>query len=205
MQKHPTALIAANAVIGQGTKIWHAAQVRENAEIGEQCIIGKGVYIDAGVKIGHRCKLQNGVNIYHPAEIGDGVFFGPGAMTTNDRFPRAINPDGSLKSAEHWHKQRVVVRTGASIGARAVLLPGVTIGAWAMVGAGSIVTRDVPDFGLVVGHPARLVGFVCKCGRKMRTENGVYHCPVCETMTFKPVEFDEGAIKKIDIGLGEAL
>jgi acetyltransferase-like isoleucine patch superfamily enzyme len=164
---HPTADVASNAEIGPGTQIWHQAQIREHAEIGSRCIISKGVYVDAGVIIGNHVKVQNYVSIYHGVEIEDGVFVGPHVCFTNDNLPRAINPDGTLKSGEDWDLGHILVEYGAALGANATLLPKVTIGRWAMVGAGAVVTRDVPDHGLVLGNPARLVGFVCACGHRL--------------------------------------
>lgn len=161
---HPTADVSQEAVIGEGSRIWHHSQIRENTVIGEGCIIGKGVYIDFDVRIGDSCKIQNGVSIYHGVSLEDGVFCGPHCVFTNDLRPRAINPDGSLQAADEWEVSPTAVRQGASIGANAVIVCGVEIGSWAMVGAGSVVTKDVPDHGLVYGNPARLHGFVCKCG-----------------------------------------
>ncbi len=164
---HPTAEVSAEATIGRETRIWHQSQIRAGARIGAECIIGKGVYIDFDVVIGNRCKLQNGVYVYHGATLEDGVFLGPGVMVLNDKLPRAINPDGSLKSGDDWQVGRVQIGHGAGVGGGAVILPGVTVGAWAMVGSGAVVTRDIPDFGLVYGNPARLAGFVCACGRRL--------------------------------------
>jgi len=164
---HPTSDVSQQAIIGEGTKIWQHCQVRENATIGKNCILSKGVYIDADVKIGNNVKIQNGISIYHGVTLEDGVFCGPHCVFTNDKFPRAINPDGSLKSATDWVVSDTLVRTGASIGAHATIVCGVTIGKWAMIGAGSVVTRNVPDHGLVLGNPARLIGFVCYCGHKL--------------------------------------
>ena len=155
---HPMASVAAQAIIGDGTKIWHYAQVRENAIIGKNCTIGNGVYIDHHVIIGDNCKIQNGANIYYPAIIGDGVFIGPGAILTNDKYPRAINDDGTLKEEGDWEPQGVKVMVGASIGAGAIIMPGVTIGRWAVVGAGSVVTKDVLDYVMVYGVPAEIKG-----------------------------------------------
>jgi acetyltransferase-like isoleucine patch superfamily enzyme len=166
---HPTADVSAAATIGEGTSIWHQCQIREDVQIGANCIFGKGVYVDFGVRIGDNVKVQNYVSIYHGVEIDDGVFVGPHVCFTNDNLPRAINPDGSLKAADDWTLGRVRVKCGAAIGANATILPKVVIGAWALVGAGSVVTRDVPDHGLVVGNPARLVGFVCACGARLKT------------------------------------
>ena len=164
---HPTSDVSPEASIGKGTKIWQHCQVREQAKIGQSCILSKGVYVDAGVHIGNNVKIQNGISVYHGVTLEDGVFCGPHCVFTNDRRPRAINPDGTLKSADDWMVSETLVKTGASIGAHATIVCGTTIGQWAMVGAGSVVTRDVPDFGLVYGNPARLHGFVCPCGEKL--------------------------------------
>lgn len=161
---HETAEVSDLAVVGEGTRIWHHAQVRERARVGRNCTVGKGVYIDFDVVVGDNVKIQNGCMLFHGSVVEDGVFLGPGVILTNDKLPRAINPDGTLKTDADWEVGTVHVRRGASIGAGAVVLPGVTIGRFAMVGAGAVVTRDVPDHGLVVGNPARLVGFVCFCG-----------------------------------------
>ena len=182
---HPTAEVSADAEIGDGTSIWHHAQVREGARIGANCIIGKGVYIDTGVIIGNNVKIQNYVSIYHGVAIEDGVFIGPHVCFTNDLLPRAINPDGTLKRGDDWTVTETRVRYGASIGANSTIRCGVTIGEWAMVGAGSVVTRDVPPYGLMYGNPARLHGFVCPCGTRLneeeRTDKGevIAHCPKC--------------------------
>jgi UDP-2-acetamido-3-amino-2,3-dideoxy-glucuronate N-acetyltransferase len=119
------------------------------------------------VQIGSRVKIQNNCSVYHGATLEDGVFLGPHVVLTNDLYPRAINPDGSLKGNDDWEVGPIRVCYGASIGARSVILPGVTIGRFALVGAGSVVTRDVPDYGLVVGTPARLTGYVCACGHRL--------------------------------------
>ncbi|MCS6849050.1 MAG: acyltransferase [Anaerolineae bacterium] len=181
---HPTAEVSERARIGEGTSIWNNAQVREDAVIGKNCIIGKGVYIDAGVVIGDNVKIQNNVSVFHGVTIEDGVFIGPHVCFTNDMLPRAINPDGTLKSAQDWTVVNTTVRYGASIGANATIVCGITIGRWAMVGAGSVVTKDVPDHGLVYGNPATLRGYVCKCGRRLiaKTDSGVLVCPAstCE-------------------------
>lgn len=155
------------AVIGDDTTVWHLAQVREGAEIGDGCIIGRGAYIDHGVVLGRHCKIQNHALVYAPATLEDGVFVGPAAVLTNDRYPRAINPDGSLKGADDWEMAGITLRTGSSIGARAVIVPGITVGRWAVVAAGAVVTKDVPDHGLVAGVPGRVVGWVGTDGRPM--------------------------------------
>jgi len=183
---HPTADVSPQAVIGPSTRIWHQAQVRERARIGDNCIIGKGVYIDFDVAIGSNVKIQNGVHIYHGITVEDGVFLGPDVILTNDKVPRAINPDGSLKTDADWKVGLTLIRRGASIGAGAIVLPSVTVGEFAMVGAGAVVTRDVPAYGLVYGNPARLHGYVCRCGQPLiELENDWWKCEACnEFYTF---------------------
>jgi UDP-2-acetamido-3-amino-2,3-dideoxy-glucuronate N-acetyltransferase len=162
---HPTADVSPRATIGANTRIWHHAQIRTGAQVGANCIIGKGVYIDFDVSVGANSKLQNGVYVYHGAAVEEGVFLGPNVILTNDRLPRAINPNGSLKTAADWQVSPILIRRGASIGAGAIVLPGVTVGEFAMVGAGAVVTRDIPAHGLAYGNPARLYGYVCGCGQ----------------------------------------
>ena len=164
---HPTSDVSASAIIGKGTKIWQQCQIREDVRIGKNCILSKGVYIDFGVQIGNNVKIQNGISIYHGVTIEDGVFCGPHCVFTNDLQPRSINPDGSLKISTDWELSKTLVCYGASIGAHATIVCGNSIGRWAMVGAGAVVTRNVPDYGLVYGNPARLHGFVCPCGGKL--------------------------------------
>lgn len=181
---HPTAEVAPSARIGEGTLIWHQAQVRAEVHIGRNCIISKGVYIDEAVQIGNNVKVQNYVSIYRGVTLKDGAFCGPHCVFTNDKRPRAVNPDGSLKVAENWQVTPTLVREGAAIGANAVVVCGITVGRWAMVGAGAVVTRDVPDYGLVWGNPARLHGFVCPCGERLEeTAREGRHvrgrCPSC--------------------------
>lgn len=160
--------------------IWNQSQVREDVRIGKECILGKDVYIDFSVVIGDRVKIQNGVYVYHGVTIDSGVFIGPGVIFTNDKRPRAINPDGSLKGNDDWVVGKTLVCYGASIGAGAIILPDVTIGRFALVAAGAVVTRDVPDHGLVLGNPARLAGYACACATKLiETGDGAYRCPAC--------------------------
>ncbi len=172
VQIHPTAEVSALATVGEGTRIWHQAQVREGAQIGRWCIVGKSVYIGVDVVVGDRVKIQNGASIYHGATIEDGVFVGPHACLTNDKRPRAITPEGELKADADWEATPILVQYGASIGAGAVILPGVTVGSFAMVGAGAVVTKDVVAHGLVIGNPARLIGFVCTCGHNLVENDG---------------------------------
>jgi len=166
---HPTAEVSSGASIGLGTKIWNHAQVREGASIGEACIISKNVYIDAGVVIGNHVKIQNNVNVYHGVEIEDNVFLGPSMTFTNDRFPRAFISD--------FEVGRTLIKRGASIGANVTIRCDITIGEYAMVGSGSVVTHDVPAYALVVGNPARQIGWVCKNGH--RTQD-LSHCEICD-------------------------
>jgi acetyltransferase-like isoleucine patch superfamily enzyme len=166
---HPTAEVEAGASIGEGTKIWHLVHVRRGAEIGESCVLARGVFIDAGVRVGARTKIQNYVSVYHGVTIEEGVFVGPHVCFTNDLRPRAVNADLTAKSADDWVLGQTLVRRGAAIGANSTIVCGITIGEWAMVGAGSVVTRDVPDHALVVGNPARMVGYVTAAGVKVAT------------------------------------
>lgn len=185
---HPTAEVSPEATIGDGTLIWHQCQVRPGVSIGSRCILGKGVYLDSEVRIGDNVKIQNYVSVFHGVAIEDGVFVGPHVCFTNDLNPRAINPDGSPKSAGDWQVTPTLVKMGASIGANSTIRCGVEIGRWAMVGAGSVVTRSVPDYGLVYGNPARLHGYVCPCGQKLDvlpgrvsvTGEAPMICPACQ-------------------------
>lgn len=177
---HPTADLSPKATIGKGTRIWHQAQVREGAHIGADCIVGKGVYVDFDVAIGNRVKIQNYASVYHGSMIEDGVFIGPYACLTNDKRPRAITAEGALKSDEDWEQGFIRIRYGASIGAGAIILPDVTIGRFAMVGAGALVSRDVPSHGLVIGTPASLIGYVCECGHRLTQDHmGAWFCQIC--------------------------
>lgn len=177
---HPTADVSDAAVIGEGTSIWHESQVRERAHIGRNCILGKGVYVDFDVHIGDNCKIQNRASVYHGTTLADGVFVGPHVVFTNDKLPRAINPDGSRKSDDDWIVGPINVGRGASIGAGSVVLPGVDIGSFALVGSGSVVTKSVPDHAIVMGNPARISGYACACGAKLASDYHLYTCPSCD-------------------------
>ena len=166
------------AKIGDGTSVWHLAQVREHASIGESCIIGRGAYIGPGVRLGDACKVQNYALVYEPAVLEDGVFVGPAAVLTNDTYPRAVNPDLTPKAADDWEPVGVTLREGAAVGARAVCVAPVTIGRWATVAAGAVVTADVPDFALVAGVPARRIRWVGRAGVPLQLLDGHrWQCP----------------------------
>ncbi|MGB3414209.1 MAG: acyltransferase [Microbacteriaceae bacterium] len=173
----PNADVSEQAVIGEGTKIWHLAQVREQANLGVNCIIGRGAYVGTGVIMGDNCKVQNYALVYEPAKLGKGVFIGPAVVLTNDTYPRAITPDGELKSASDWIPVGVTIEDGASIGARAVCVAPVTIGRWATIAAGAVVVKDVPAFGLMVGVPARRIGWVGKAGFPLEKQGEFWVCP----------------------------
>jgi acetyltransferase-like isoleucine patch superfamily enzyme len=165
---HPTADVNPKADLGEGVSVWQNAQVRENTRIGDRTIIGMGTYIDVGVTVGKDCKFQNYVCTYAGVTIEDGVFCGPCVVFTNDLNPRAINADGSIKKATDWTMTPTTIRYGAALGANSTIVCGITVGRFALVAAGSVVTRDVPDHGLVSGNPARLRAFVSAHGHKMK-------------------------------------
>jgi len=159
---HPSAEIAPDATIGRGTMIWHQGQVMPGASIGEDCKLGKNVYVDFGVSIGNRVKIQNGISVYRGVTVEDDVLLGPHMVFTNDLFPRAFNDEYEILPT--------LVKRGASVGANATIVCGIVLGKYCMVGAGSVVTADVPDHALVVGNPARIVGYVCECGSKLNVD-----------------------------------
>ncbi|MGH7709239.1 MAG: acyltransferase [Vulcanimicrobiaceae bacterium] len=177
---HATALVESDATIGEASRIWHHAHVRTRAQIGARCIVGKGAFVDFGVVIGDDCKLQNYACVYHGVTLGRGVFVGPHAVFTNDLRPRATTPEFAPLRDGDWEIGVTTVDDGAAIGANSTILPGVRIGRWAMIGAGAVVTRDVEAFALVVGSPARRIGWVCACG--VRIGEGSRTCPRCRTL-----------------------
>jgi len=170
---HASSVVADSAQIGDGTQIWLFCQVRENVKIGKGCIFGKGVYVDSDVTIGDNVKVQNNVSIFAGVEIEDGVFVGPHVCFTNDKVPRAVNPDMSIKAADDWHITKTLVKAGAALGANATIVCGVTIGKWAMVASGSVVTKNVPDHALVMGNPARIFAWVCACGKRVQIDDSL--------------------------------
>ena len=165
---HPTAEVSRKAAVGDGTRLWHYVQVREGARVGQDCILGKAVYIDKNVVVGDRCKIQNRATLYDGVEIGSDVFIGPHVCFMNDLYPRADSSD--------WTIVETQVEDGASIGANATILCGVRIGHHSMVGAGAVVTRDVPDHALVVGNPAEVTGYVCDCGNPILGDSPCTRC-----------------------------
>jgi UDP-2-acetamido-3-amino-2,3-dideoxy-glucuronate N-acetyltransferase len=173
----PSADVSDQAILGDGTKVWHLAQVREQANLGENCIVGRGAYVGTRVQIGANTKIQNYALVYEPARLGKGVFIGPAVVLTNDTYPRSVSTDGSLKSAHDWTPVGVTIEDGASIGARAVCVAPLTVGRWATVAAGAVVTKDVPAFALVAGVPARRLGWVGKAGEPLRQEGDFWVCP----------------------------
>ncbi|WP_042378712.1 acyltransferase [Streptacidiphilus melanogenes] len=163
----PTAQVDPTADLGDGTTVWELAQIREKAQLGTGCVIGRGAYVGPGVRIGNNVKLQNHALVYEPAELADGVFVGPAVVLTNDHYPRSVDPEGKLKRGGDWEPVGVTVAEGASLGARSVCVAPVRVGRWALVAAGAVVTRDVPDFALVAGVPARRIGWVGRAGLRL--------------------------------------
>ena len=174
----PSADVDERATLGAGSTVWHLAQVREHAQLGRGCIVGRGAYVGPGVIIGDHVKLQNYALVYEPARLEDGVFIGPATVLTNDMYPRSTDVGGKVKRPADWDAQGVLVRAGASLGARVVVVAGCVIGRWALVAAGAVVTRDVPDFALAAGVPARRIGWVGRAGVPLTgAGDGRWHCP----------------------------
>lgn len=176
---HYSADVSESAEIGRGCTIWNQVQVREQARLGTNVIVGKNVYIGCNVKIGNNVKIQNNTSIYQGVTLEDGVFVGPHVCFTNDRYPRATDMNGKLKTDMDWTIEKTLVRKGASIGAGTIVLPGLTIGRYSMIGAGSLITKDVPDYALVIGTPARQIGYICPCGMRLIEKGKAYFCPTC--------------------------
>lgn len=169
--------VATTATIGQGCTVWALARIRDGASLGESCVIGRGAYVGVGVRIGARVKIQDNALIYEPAIIDDGAFIGPGVVLTNDHHPRAVRPDGVLKGSQDWKPAGVRIGEGASLGAASVCVAPVSVGPWALVGAGAVVVRDVPAHALVVGNPARQVGWVGRAGHRLVGADEEWTCP----------------------------
>ena len=187
-----TSIVDENAVIGDGTRVWNFVHVRENAEIGRDCVLGDYVYVGRGVKIGNGVKLENRATVYEGVTIEDKVFVGPHVTFTNDFIPRSFSTD--------WKILQTLVKEGASIGAGTVIVCGVTIGKYALIGAGSVVTENIPPHALAYGNPARVRGFVCRCGRKLKTEEKkktyvLMKCLLCREKYKIPIE-DYARIRK---------
>lgn len=173
---HDTAIVEPGAQVGSGTSVWHYAHVRSGARIGRNCMLGKDTYVAEEASLGNRVRVQNGVNIFNGVTLEDEVFVGPAVVFTNDLFPRATNlidPDF----------RPTVVRRGASLGAGSIIVCGVEIGSYAMIGAGAVVINDVPAYACVVGNPAHQIGWSCRCGRSLIAETGDplrFVCSVCQ-------------------------
>lgn len=188
---HPSAIVEDHVSIGERTKVWHGAHLRKGAHLGTDCIVGKGVFIDTEVEIGNAVKIQNNVSVFHGVVVKDGVFVGPHVCFTNDLYPRAVNPDMSLKSTADWALSATIIHRGASLGANATILCGIEVGEWALVAAGSVVTKSVPPFALVRGNPACVVGVVGRSGRILSRSYspGIFHDPPADPTNQQSAEY----------------
>lgn len=176
---HATAVVEEHAILGAGSKVWHHAHVRSNAVIGRNCLLGKNVFVDEGVRVGNDVRIQNNVSVYAGVELADGVFVGPSAVFTNDRWPRA--------GAHSWQILSTIVGRGATIGANATVVAGIRLGEWSFVGAGSVVTRAVRPHEVVAGNPARTLAWICRCAQTRTSPQAAsLTCEHCETQLQLP-------------------
>jgi UDP-2-acetamido-3-amino-2,3-dideoxy-glucuronate N-acetyltransferase len=175
---HPTSSVSSDCRIGEGTKIWNNSQIQSGAQIGQGCTIGHNCFIGSEVKMGNGVKLESNIDVWDLVTLEDNVFVGPSAVFTNDINPRAKYAKKKFPQYGKWVPTRV--KEGASIGANATIVCGITIGRWAFVGAGAVVNKDVPDHAVVAGVPAKIIGYMCECGNKLIFENTVTHCSQCQ-------------------------
>ena len=193
---HATAIVETSS-IGRGTRIWAYTHVMRDVTVGVRCNIGEHCFIESGATVGNQVTIKNGTMLWEGIHLEDGVFVGPQVIFTNDRYPRSPRlPQARSRYADRSWLQRTVVRRGASIGAGAVILPGITIGEFSMVGAGSMVTKDVRPHALVVGVPARPCGWVCQCGHRLTFLNDVATCAQCALAFVKT----DGAVERMSLG-----
>ena len=185
---HESSYVDDGALIGKGTKVWHFSHIMGGAVIGERCNLGQNVVVMPGTRLGNNVKVQNNVSIYEGVEIEDDVFCGPSCVFTN-----VINPRSHISRKSEYKK--TLVRRGASIGANATIVCGSTLGEYAFIGAGAVVTSDVPDFALMVGVPARRVGWMCQCGLRLELKGGTAACPACGAT----YEEKEGRLRLVDL------
>ncbi|MBR4290131.1 MAG: N-acetyltransferase [Oscillospiraceae bacterium] len=185
---HESSYVDDGCEIGEGTRIWHFCHIQSGARIGKKCSLGQNVNISNNVVVGDGCKLQNNVSLYEGVELEDNVFCGPSCVFTNDLTPRAKYPKGRA------NYKRTLIKEGASIGANATIVCGHTVGRCALIGAGAVVACDVPDYALMLGVPARLAGYVCRCGERMRFENNKATCPACK----RNYKIDNNEVEEIE-------
>lgn len=186
---HESSYVDEPVKIGKGTKIWHFSHIMENSEIGDNCNIGQNVVISPNVKLGNNVKVQNNVSIYTGVICEDDVFLGPSCVFTN-----VINPRSFINRKDEY--KTTLIKRGASIGANATVVCGTTIGSYSLIGAGAVVTKDVPDYGLVVGNPARVIGYVCRCGNRIELKNNSGICTKCgEEYIFNDGKLSQRGIK----------
>ena len=173
----PLALLGERVTVGSNVQIWHYTQIREGASIGSNTIIGKSVYVGPDVIVGENCKIQNGVEINEPTVLESGVFLGPGTIITNDKLPRAINPDERIKGKTDWVRSKTILKLGCSVGAGSVIVSPCLVGQWSMIGAGSVVTRDVMDHSLAFGNPAKFIAWIGFTGQRLTEKQGFWVDP----------------------------